>query len=245
MSNATSHLPERPSLQQLRKQARELLQQLRSGDPSATTRLLKYKTTVADPILADAQFALAREYGFESWPKLVHHIQASYTSDLQQHQRIAEDLVAAYNSADAEVITRLNDLFHSSLNIQQIRDFIRDKLFSLPNAAQRTDNFTLPDAQLVVARLYGFQNWSELVQSSNSPEQDLRSAPVVLSSRPPFYRIDWTNNSIEPRQPMSTKNWENVCDVIKELGLTAVNSANLIGDDDLAIISQLDQVTSS
>ena len=244
MSNATSHLPERPSLQQLRKQAKELLQQLRSGDPSATARLLKYKTTVDDPILADAQFALAREYGFESWPKLVHHIQASYTSDLQQHQRIAEDLVAAYNSADAEVLTRLNDLFHSSLNIQQIRDFIRDKLFNLPNAAQRTDNFTLPDAQLVVARLYGFQNWSELVQSSNAAEQDLRSAAVVLSSRPPFYRIDWTNNSIEPRQPMSTKDWENVCDVIKELGLTAVNSANLIGDDDLAIISQLDQITS-
>jgi hypothetical protein len=46
MSNATSHLPERPSLQQLRKQAKELLQQLRSGDPSATARLLKYKTTV-------------------------------------------------------------------------------------------------------------------------------------------------------------------------------------------------------
>ena len=244
MSKATSHLPERPSLQQLRKQAKELLQQLRSGDPSATARLLKYKTTVADPILADAQFALAREYGFESWPKLVHHIQASQTPDLQQHQRIAEDLVAAYNSADAEVLTRLNDLFHSSLNIQQIRDFIRDKLFNLPNAAQRTDNFTLPDAQLVVARLYGFQNWSELVQSSNAAEQDLRSAAVVLSSRPPFYRIDWTNNSIEPRQPMSTKDWENVCDVIKELGLTAVNSANLIGDDDLAIISQLDQITS-
>jgi hypothetical protein len=244
MSNPASHLHERPSLQQLRKRAKELLQQLRSGDPSATARLRQYKTTVDDPILADAQFAIAREYGFESWPKLVHQIQASQTSDLQQHQRIAEDLVATYNSADAEAITRLNDLFHSSLNIEQIRDFIRDKLFNLPDAAQRTANFTLPDAQLVVARLYGFQNWSELVQSSNAAEQDLRSAPLVLSSRPPFYRIDWTNNSIEPRQPMSTKDWESVCEVIKELGLTAVNAANMIGDDDLAVISQLDQITS-
>ncbi len=239
-----SDLPERPSLQQLRKQAKELLQQLRSGDPSAATRLRKHKTTVAGPILADAQFVLAREYGFESWPKLVHYIEASQTLYLQQHQRIAEDLVAAYNSADTLAITRLNDLFHSSLNIEQIRDFIRDKLFNLQDAAQRTANFTLPDAQLVVARLYGFQNWTELVQSSNAAEQDLRSAPVVLSSRPPFYRIDWTKNSIEPRQPMSAKDWESVCGVIKELGLTAVNSANMIGDDDLAIISQLDQVTS-
>ena len=240
----SSSLPERPSLQQLRKQAKELLQQLRSGNPSATARLRKYKAILADPILADAQFVLAREYGFESWPKLVHYIHASQTPDLQQHQRIAEDLVAAYNSADAQAIMRLNNLFHSSLNIEQIRDFIRDKLFNLPDAPQRTDKFTLPDAQLVVARLYGFQGWSELVQSSNAAEQDLRSAPVVLSSKPPFYRIDWTNNSIEPRQPMSTKDWENICGVIKELGLTAVNSANLIGDDDLAIISQLDQITS-
>jgi hypothetical protein len=238
------NLPERPSLEQLRKQAKELLQQLRSGDPSGTARLRKFKTALADPILADAQFVLAREYGFESWPKLVHQIQASQTSDLQQHHRIAEDLVAAFNSADAQAVTRLNDLFHSSLNIEQIHDFIRDKLFNLPDTERRIDNFTLQDAQLVVARLYGFQNWSELVQSSNAAEQDLRSAPVVLSSRPPFYRIDWTNNSIEPRQPMSTKDWVNVCGVIKELGLTAVHSASLIGDDDLAIISQLDQITS-
>src|SRR6185436_14186979 len=138
----------------------------------------------------------------------------------------------------------LNDLFHSALNIEKIHDFIRDKLFNLPDAEQRTNNFTLPDSQLVVARLYGFQNWSELVQSSSAAGQDLRSAPFVLSSRPPFYRIDWTNNSIEPRQPMSTKDWENDCDVIKELSLTGINSANLVGDDDLQIISQLDQITS-
>ena len=36
MSDSTPRLPERPSLEQLRKQAKELLQQLRSGDPSAT-----------------------------------------------------------------------------------------------------------------------------------------------------------------------------------------------------------------
>jgi hypothetical protein len=81
-------------------------------------------------------------------------------------------------------------------------------------------------------------------QSSSAPASDMHSAPFVLSSEPPFYRIDWTNNSIEPRQPMSSKDWEKVCAVIKELGLTRINSANLIGDDDLEIISQLDQITS-
>ena len=163
---------------------------------------------------------------------------------LEEHRRIAEDLVAVYNSADVAAATRLNDLFHSSINVEQIRDLIRDKLFNLPDNQQGIDNFTLDDAQLVVAQLYGFKGWDELAQSSTEPAGDLYSAPFVLSSKPPFYRIDWTNNSIEPRQPMSRKDWEDVCAVIRELGITAINSGNLIGDEDLEIISQLDQVTS-
>lgn len=244
MSDSTGRLPSRPSLAQLRKQAKELLQQLRSGDPVAAERLRKHKPDVGEVRLADAQFVLAREHGFESWPRLVHYIQAAQSADLEQHQRIAEDLVAVYNSADPEAVTRLNDLFHSALNSEQIRDFIRDKLFNMADTQQRIDNFTLLDAQLVVARLYGFRDWDEIAQSSASSESDLRSAPFVLSSRPPFYRIDWTNNSIEPRQPMSRKDWEDLCAVIRELGLTRVNSAGLIGDDDLAVISELDQITS-
>jgi len=238
-----SRLPNRPSLVQLRKQAKELLQQLRNGDPSAFNRLRQYKPNVSDPILADAQFVLAREYGFESWPKLVQHIHAAQIPELEQHRRIAEDLVAVNNSADVAAATRLDDLFHSTFNIEQIRDFIRDKLFNVPDAEQRINNFTLLDAQFVVARLYGFKDWDDLVQSSNETS-DLHSAPFVLSTKPPYYLINWSNNSIEPRQPMSRKDWQNVCAVIKELGITAINSGNLIGDDDLEIISQLDQITS-
>jgi len=244
MSDSTPRLPANPSLEQLRKQAKELLQAIRAGDPSAKHRLRTLKPELFEPILADAQYILAREHGFESWPKLVHHIQASQPPDLQQHHQIAEDLVAVYNSEDIDAAARLNDLFHSSLDIQQIRDFIRDKLFNLPDIEERINNFTLPDAQLVLAQLYGFRTWQEFAQSSNAPSSDARSAPVVLSSRPPLYRIDWASNSIEPRQPMSTKDWEDLCGIIKELGITAVNSANMVGDDDLRMLSQLDQITS-
>ena len=156
-----SRLPNRPSLVQLRKQAKELLQRLRNGDLSAFNRLRQYKPNVSDPILADAQFVLAREHGFESWPKLVQRIQAAQSPELEQHRRMAEDLVAVYNSADATAATRLNDLFHSTLHIEQIRDFIRDKAFNVPDTQQRIDNFTLSDAQLVVAQLYGFHDWNE------------------------------------------------------------------------------------
>ena len=61
--SASRRLPDRPSLEQLRKQAKEYLGELRSSDPAMT--------------LSSAQHALAREYGFESWPKLVHHVESA------------------------------------------------------------------------------------------------------------------------------------------------------------------------
>ena len=242
MSDFAVSLPERPSLEQLRKQAKELLGQMRLGDQAAIERLRKFKPDVSKPILADAQFVIAREYGFESWPRLVHYLQQP--PSLDQHRRIAADMFAVYNSGDPKAARRLNDLFHSEIDISQIRDFIRDKLFNLPNSQQRIDNFTLPDAQLVVAHLYGFRDWDELSRSSNEPAGDPRSAPFVLSNKPPFYRIDWTTNSIVPRQPMSGKDWESLCEVASELGLSRINSANLVGDDDLKIISRFENITS-
>lgn len=50
------HLPPRPNLEYLRKEAKELLEALQRQNPSAQ--------------LADAQHALAREYGVASWPAL-------------------------------------------------------------------------------------------------------------------------------------------------------------------------------
>ena len=43
MSDSTPRLPARPSLEQLRKQAKELLQAIRAGDPSAKQRLRTLK----------------------------------------------------------------------------------------------------------------------------------------------------------------------------------------------------------
>src|SRR5688572_30636547 len=120
MSDFTPRLPDRPSIAQLRKRAKELLQALRSGDPVASERLRKYKSNIADPILADAQFVLAREHGFESWSRLVHHIDAVQNSELEQHRRIAGDLVRVYNSGEVDAATRLNELFHSELDVPQI-----------------------------------------------------------------------------------------------------------------------------
>src|SRR5215212_4973403 len=63
------------NLEQLRKQAKELVRAARSGDADAVARL-----GGDAPILARAQHALAREHGYASWPALVAGAEASVDS---------------------------------------------------------------------------------------------------------------------------------------------------------------------
>jgi len=77
-------LPLEPSLQFERKQAKGLLRALHDGDSVALGRLraahpkhrLTTRESAADLQLADAQLVIAREYGFASWPRLVHYFAA-------------------------------------------------------------------------------------------------------------------------------------------------------------------------
>jgi ankyrin repeat protein len=68
----TRTLRERPDLDQLKRQAKELLQSFRDGDSAAIAEVSAHYHG-ADPgtfALHDAQLVIARAYGFASWPKL-------------------------------------------------------------------------------------------------------------------------------------------------------------------------------
>jgi hypothetical protein len=61
----TRRLPQRPNLEQLRKQAKDLLEHYRSGDSAAIAEIQKFELN-PDPFtfaLNDAQRILARTYG--------------------------------------------------------------------------------------------------------------------------------------------------------------------------------------
>jgi hypothetical protein len=62
-----SQLPGRPDTDQLRRQARELHRAAAGGDTSALARLRQVSDKVT---LSAAQLAVARDYGFPSWPRL-------------------------------------------------------------------------------------------------------------------------------------------------------------------------------
>jgi ankyrin repeat protein len=78
-------LPSRPSLEQYKKQAKELLKAYRSADVESIRRVKRNHPRfekLAEPgfeiskfALADAQLVIAREHGFESWPKFTKRIE--------------------------------------------------------------------------------------------------------------------------------------------------------------------------
>ena len=75
------------------------------------------------------------------------------------------------------------------------------------------------------------------------PAGDLRSAPHGLSLSPPYYRIDWNANTIEPRPPVSDQDWDAILAVMKEHRITGLNAAGQMTDAAMERVSQLDGVT--
>jgi ankyrin repeat protein len=88
------NLPVRPDLDQLKRQAKELLKAVRAGDVDALAEFRNFHPDPPDPYdakLADAQLALARSYQSPSWMRLVQAcnlIDAIWRDDVQKVEHI-------------------------------------------------------------------------------------------------------------------------------------------------------------
>ena len=128
----TRSLPLRPNLAQLKLQANELHQQHHQGSPAAAARIAAHhprfkgaaETAVLDQdfVLADAQLVVAREYGFDSWPRLKHAVEISEALAAFQPHPQFEAAVAAMDNGDvAELRGLLNahpGLVHARTNLE-------------------------------------------------------------------------------------------------------------------------------
>ncbi len=78
----TVPLPQEPSLEQLRKQAKDLRRAVRAGEPAARAETAEHHpdaleesaATGSFPLRA-AQLVVARRYGFASWARLKRHVE--------------------------------------------------------------------------------------------------------------------------------------------------------------------------
>jgi ankyrin repeat protein len=158
------------NLEQQKKQARELLRAIRSGNADALLRLRSQHsrwTAVDDATvqqlvaLHDALFVLAREQGFASWPKLKSYAEPSPRS---RHTRLfVADVEWIADRADGLLRTRQSA---GPAALEQIREW-HPRFEDWSDEEIRQAPFTAEDARLVYAREHGFDTWDDLINRVN------------------------------------------------------------------------------
>ena len=73
---STRELPARPSIENLKKQAKTLHRLAKAGDGAALARIGPYFGDPRDIGLQQAQLVIARDYGFSSWTRLKRHVES-------------------------------------------------------------------------------------------------------------------------------------------------------------------------
>jgi ankyrin repeat protein len=142
----TAPLPAAPSLEQLRKRARDLQRAHRAGDPAAKARVEAHQPSALEPLkLSAAQLTIAREHGFPSWPRL-----RAYVERVTTH---GPDLQHAYH----------DDLDYYAGRAYGLRASAEDET---PGAVAAFERHGAPvtdeGARQVVARMHGFPSWPAL-----------------------------------------------------------------------------------
>lgn len=172
------------NLEQQKKQARELLRALRAGDAEAIARLKRFHTRWAGvdeatirqlAALHDAQFVLAREQGFASWPKLKAYAQPETDS---RHTRLfVADVEWIADRARGLVTTRLSA---GPAALEQIREW-HPRFADASDDDIRSAAFTEEDARLVYAREHGFSTWQELADRVDAMRQGSADEPFLVA----------------------------------------------------------------
>ncbi len=156
----SQQLPERPNLEQLKKQAKSLLRAARLKDPAAIARFQtvpafsrKSPTELgtAELALHDAQFVIAREHGFKSWNDLREHVEEQ---SLSFDAAVDEFVRYATGNAPARALRLLRlhpAIAHASLYTELVlgdTEAVTARLRNSPEAATREG---------------GVQNWEPLL----------------------------------------------------------------------------------
>ena len=145
-------LPGRPSFQCLRNQAKQLRARHAEGDPDVCRRIVAvhpdWQDRSTDDVantelaLADAQLVIAREYGFDSWPKLKAHVEAvsgaahegiSTTPDRMLRDQVQALAVRHETYADLLKRTLVFSGLPNETTVDVSRSTYGDYIASLPN----------------------------------------------------------------------------------------------------------------
>lgn len=181
MPTPDRRLPAQPSLEQLRKQARELLDQYHAGDPAAVAEVRRFERQ-PDPeafALHDAQRVLARAYGYDSWSKLKAFVDGANVGRLVDAINAGDvAAVRALVQARPELVgmERAGSDEHRALHYAVLRrDAAMVRLLMQAGADARVGIFPHRDATtaIAIARDRGYE---EIVAAIDEEEQRRRQS---------------------------------------------------------------------
>jgi ankyrin repeat protein len=141
-------LPARPNLEQYKKQAKDLLKNWKSADPKTKRKL------------ADAQHALARDHGFDTWKGFADEIAwRTGAAEKAAIWKSAEDAVVA---GDAKTLDRL---------LREHEKMLRHERPQSSWLGGLTPDYSKGDARAIIAREHYFENWDQFAEFRNQSSE--------------------------------------------------------------------------
>jgi hypothetical protein len=178
-------LPARPNLEFEHKQAKKLLKALHEGYPEALVRVrakLKHsaETRPEEFQLSDAQFTIAREYGFTSWPRLVEYFEAL------QRQELSGPRERQHSPSQNEAWARTIVAEHRdkrSWTVQFLTAYV-PRFYGRTVGEVFASEVTLDDAKLATARMHRYPSW-EVMLAETKPYDSWaeHDSPLARASR--------------------------------------------------------------
>ena len=209
-------------LDNLRTEAKRWLKALRANDPEARARFEReHPNPPAEPGLRDVQHALARERGASGWAALKSQV---------RYAELADDMVTAYASADAEALKRMSAHAGYPSTVEDLRAIVWRNIYK----TRQTGIFAVDDAQSLIASRAGFANWDAFLEAVS------HGAPPDV----PSYAHDTAENKITPRRDVSPGEWDEIAEAMREHRIAALRANGFLTDEALASIASLDHVTS-
>jgi len=190
-------LPVNPSLDHLKHQAKDLLRGLRAGEPEALERAaahLPERKQGEPPTLADAQFVIAREYYFWSWPKLKGQIEEREERRSWQERDAAEADRPEVGLASCILLGAMETPIPqfslqregTNLLMAQPDGYVCNITEFLP-ACPGGEHFVEPDSPLPTEAV-----WERFLAMSNLTDPAATAGTIQIACDHRFPHTDWT-----------------------------------------------------
>ena len=176
-------LPAQPNLEHLKKQAKAMLEELTRENPNAK--------------LADALHAIAREYGFASWPKLKVHVLSTTDAVVADANPFTGEWIADFTRSTPH---SADDPRAATLQFAVAGDTvtIADTVVDASGQERRGENVLVADGNEYVERGYGTaaswrdprtlevvvtQSGEEMARARYSVSSDARTLTLVATAK--------------------------------------------------------------